>query len=129
MLTEIPRETLHEILRKLTPAIGRVLAERRPLNDDHDILDCCRQECSDCTEHACTVAHNSALEQVLDPEIVEAVVREEAEDETVEVNGYVPYLYSGNGCILGIATDDFMKHVGEVKKSDLPALVAEAWEV
>lgn len=121
-MSNIDKSVLVEILRKLTPAIGRVLAKRRK-GDEHNS---CSSDSPEMCEGCLNYGYNSALEQVLDPDIVEAVVRDSVRDEGVNVNGYKPYHYTGNGCILGI-TSDFLNHLGEIKKSHLPALVAEAW--
>lgn len=124
-MNNIDKSVLHEILRKLTPAIGRVLGKRektRPCDRDKNHHDAYCSTC-DWIEEV-----NDALEQVLNADIVEAMVKNRCHiedgryyrtDITIDDIEYI--VYCGRDCV----------EIKDIQYAwlDLPALVAEAWEV
>ena len=129
-------KVLHEIIRKLTPAIGRVLAQRRKT-----------RPCTDPCHHVswCSTCNamedvNEALEQVLDPDIVEAVVMRrliffgdyteiEVNDTNYGVALDPPVNADAGGFFKIVWTIGDQDHEYTAKATNLPALVAEAWQV
>lgn len=108
----IDKSVLYEILRKLTPAIGRVLETRKKVNPEQ-----CRYQ----YEESYIAGYNSALEQVLDADFIEPSIKMWA-----PVYPTLVYLVD-DGLMIRHEWDvalDFL-----IKWADLLALVAEAWQV
>lgn len=146
MPTEIPRETLpvadrNEILRKLTPAIGRRLEH---INKEFTT----NPAFSDIQVFRRVLIANMMAQSCLDPDIVEAVVRNYVRSsrkadhymhgsyERFALNG-VTYMigvaYHGRWFIKkleqGVPDGDIEPFLSTDNRLHLPDLVAEAWQV
>ena len=129
-------KVLHEIIRKLTPAIGRVLAKRRKLYS----CNANPVQGHGCDQCRIDREYNSHLEQVLDPDIVEAVVMRrliffgdyteiEVNDTNYGVALDPPVNADAGGFFKIVWTIGDQDHEYTAKATNLPALVAEAWQV
>lgn len=130
-MSNIDTTTRNEILRKLTPAIGRVLGKRHI---------CDNTKPNGCSmngglkeyfrEHeSWYTAHNAALEQVLDPDIVEAVIEvNERTNHTFETAGGTVIISFDKSEGIRYKFKGINPHI-LIPKSDIPAFIAEAWQI
>jgi hypothetical protein len=136
--SNIPNERLCAIIRDITPALGKHLAQLRPAVEC-DNADCIGDDthCWDCTNEVATEAHNNAIESVLrNREIVLGMLRDGLaernfhDEESLTVHRWcvLPRAYSESNFVFRLWLHGEIGYKEFVVTSDdAHSLVKEAW--